>query len=67
MKELKEKVAALEIDLETARKELVKAEEGFEERDLDKDIEDRRFACVTFLDNLMQVCLQKQWMKCVFE
>ena len=53
MKELKEKVAALEIDLETARKELVKAEEGFEERDLDKDIEDHRFACVTFLDNLM--------------
>ena len=38
VKKLKENVAALEIDLETARKELVKAEEVFEERNLDDEL-----------------------------
>ncbi|QHO26253.1 hypothetical protein S83_005806 [Arachis hypogaea] len=34
VKKMKENVAALEVDLKVAREELVKAEEGFEERDL---------------------------------
>ncbi|XLR12274.1 hypothetical protein S83_040212 [Arachis hypogaea] len=34
VKKMKENVAALEVDLKVARQELVKAEEGFEERDL---------------------------------
>ena len=38
VKKLKQIVAAREIDLETARKELVKAEEGFEERHLDDEL-----------------------------
>ncbi|RYR70606.1 hypothetical protein HN51_023430 [Arachis hypogaea] len=34
VKQMKENVAALEVDLKVAREELVKAQEGFEERDL---------------------------------
>ncbi|KAL4395469.1 hypothetical protein HN51_023420 [Arachis hypogaea] len=34
VKKMKENVAALEVDLKVAREELIKAEEGFEERDL---------------------------------
>ncbi|XP_019426717.1 PREDICTED: MATH domain and coiled-coil domain-containing protein At3g58270-like isoform X1 [Lupinus angustifolius] len=38
IKRLKAKMAAAEIDLEIAKRDLVKAEEGFEERDLDGDL-----------------------------
>ncbi|KAF1878064.1 hypothetical protein Lal_00022773 [Lupinus albus] len=38
IKRLKAKMAAAEIDLEIAKRDLVKAEEGFEERDLDGEL-----------------------------
>ncbi|QHO24968.1 uncharacterized protein DS421_12g377000 [Arachis hypogaea] len=38
MKKLKAMVATVEVDLEMARNELVKVEEGFEERDLDGEL-----------------------------
>ncbi|MED6127843.1 hypothetical protein PIB30_092027 [Stylosanthes scabra] len=38
MKKLKAMVDAVEVDLEMARRELVKVEEGFEERDLDDEL-----------------------------
>ncbi|MED6108129.1 hypothetical protein PIB30_020576 [Stylosanthes scabra] len=38
MKKLKAMVDAVEVDLEIARRELVKVEEGFEERDLDDEL-----------------------------
>ncbi|MED6116817.1 hypothetical protein PIB30_103749, partial [Stylosanthes scabra] len=38
MKKLKALVASVEVDIEMARRELVKVEEGFEERDLDGEL-----------------------------
>ena len=38
MKNLKAEMAAAEVDLEIARKELAKAEEGFVKRDLDDEL-----------------------------
>ena len=38
MKRVKAKMAAVEVDLGVAKRELVKAEEGFEERDLDAEL-----------------------------